>query len=173
MSGYVSATTSLTGESTVEDEGFNSREDSLYSSVRETEEESSSTDTTASYEDASTVFEEDEVSHSKTISLSNSESESFSSSSSFELLIEQFLEHQKQIRQKYSGILEEQISRLRQDFEPQFPPRRAFTDEYIQTQTSDSEELSAVRKRLLNLYKTTKEQFQTKGKDHIAEHARV
>ncbi|XP_063413287.1 uncharacterized protein LOC134695801 [Mytilus trossulus] len=146
MSQYIFTNYSVTEDLTTEDEGFNSREeDSIYNSSPRTprteeDRETASIVSTDIVEESTT---ETVQSYSDTIS--NSDSDSVDSFSSIESQIEQFFQYQRENREKFGGILEQQISRLRREqFDPEFPERKCFTEDSTQTTYVENKSLSAI-----------------------------
>ncbi|CAC5422825.1 unnamed protein product [Mytilus coruscus] len=145
MSQYIFTNYSVTEDITTEDEGFNSREeDSIYSSPRtprtEEDRETASIVSTDAFEESTT-----ETVQSRSDIISNSSSDSFDSFSSIESQIEQFFQYQRENREKFGGILEQQISRLRrQQFDPEFPQRKSFTEDSTQTTYVENKSLSSI-----------------------------
>ena len=117
----------------MEDEGFNSMENSNHSFFGITPDNEIS--------DSSLI---DTFPNSGPIS----RRESSDSSSSLES-IEQFLQQQREIREKFGGILEEQISRLKSKFEPEFPRRKSFIDDSTQTPEVNNKHIVSLSRNVL------------------------
>lgn len=162
MSQYIFTNYSVTEDLTTEDEGFNSREeDSIYNSSPRTprteeDRETASIVSTDIVEESTT---ETVQSYSDTIS--NSDSDSVDSFSSIESQIEQFFQYQRENREKFGGILEQQISRLRREqFDPEFPERKCFTEDSTQTTYVENKSLSAICTYVKSLRELISEKIQ-------------
>ncbi|XP_076070638.1 uncharacterized protein LOC143042260 [Mytilus galloprovincialis] len=162
MSQYIFTNYSVTEDITTEDEGFNSKEeDSIYNSSPRTPrtEEDAETASIVSTDIVEESTTETVQLHSDTIS--NSSSDSIDSFSSIESQIEQFFQYQRENREKFGGILEQQISRLRREqFDPEFPERKCFTEDSTQTTCVENKSLSAICTYVKSLRELISEKIQ-------------
>lgn len=92
--------------------------------------------------------------------------ESSDSSSSLES-IEQFLQQQREIREKFGGILEEQISRLKSKFEPEFPRRKSFVDDSTQTSDVDNKHIVSLSRNVLFSLTFVEDQIKNDNRNDI------